>query len=187
MNNHYALRIEGGREDADVIAVVVTKGDESSEAGEDESSEAEGDESSEADITNYQQVIEAFEQLYSNSKARLFVFGVAIKGGDEQCLDEERTEYGLVPTVELPNYALQLEVLAEHTGGSVTSICLDDYSELAHNIVHAVQQSRIVSDAVTSDNRGKSAQEQGQEQQMQGQEQRQEQVQGQAQENVQVQ
>lgn len=89
-----------------------------------------------ANATKPQEVVDRFKAHFGDSK-RLAVFGIVIKSGDEACRIHQlaQTSGG-----KGAYFATHVEELARLTGGSVNSICDDDYSQSLTDISNSVRK-----------------------------------------------
>jgi len=118
----FALNKKWTREDADFVSVIVTNGNEPEEG------------------TSPQGVIQEFHNVYGNNK-RLFVFGIVVPPNDEKCVIENLRGLGFLnASVE---EGTGIEALARETGGGIISICSDDYSSVAQDIVRVIRSGSV--------------------------------------------
>jgi len=112
---------------ADFVAVIITNRDEPSKEVE-------------ADATSAEEVVMAFNQTYLHNKKRFFAINLIIQPGDQACLKENQDMIPSSSVRTLVREAVNVDQLAQQTGGSSLSICLEDYSVVAKRILDLVFQ-----------------------------------------------
>ncbi len=118
------------RKEALLAAVVITNTDE------DPDNEADEDSTDPSDMaTKPEQVIKEFKKVYGKNK-KLLVFNIIILPDDEQCLKKVEDDQPFL--FSSAHQGKKVAQLAQKTGGGNFSICLDDYSVVAHNLVNLV-------------------------------------------------
>jgi hypothetical protein len=93
--------------------------------------------------TTAAEVVQQFKNIWGNSK-RLLSFGIIIKPGDQQCLDQQLADSAG------GSFGTRANDLAKLTGGETFSICDSDYStslqaigEKVRNLVFSIQLTQV--------------------------------------------
>ena len=110
------------RDEADLVAIVITNTDEEPLDKPDQR-------------TSPAEVMEEFRGAYGTDK-KLYVFGLIVVPGDEECLKEEKKQRRKFFSREKNHYGHSIQRLVEVSdGGQALSLCLEDYSVVGEKLV----------------------------------------------------
>ena len=112
------------REDADLVAVVVSNSKEGVFNAE--------------SSTQPEEVIEQFRKIHGDEK-RFKVYGIVILEDDVDCLEQNNAAQFLFPEGA---FSERIARLSEMTGGAIFNICSQNYEELSHRIFQSFGRDR---------------------------------------------
>lgn len=110
------------REEADMVAIIITNRDEEPLNKPEKR-------------TKPDEVMEEFRGAYGTDK-KLYVFGLIVVPGDEECLKKEKEQRRKFFSRETNHYGHSIQRLVEISdGGQALSLCLEDYSAVGKHLM----------------------------------------------------